>query len=272
MRSGAIQGYGAAISAGVTERLSFGVSAMILNGSTDDYEQQVGRGTLTFYRQYFRADSVYDQVTKTGTSNYSGQEFAISGIYRGDYVSVGISLKPPTTITRKFSTTIRHDTSGFSGTSVVSGEDDVELPWRGTAGISILLRKNVTLALEYELRSYASAVYTDASGSESNPWLSSSLFHVGAQYTPVPWLVLRGGVRQQAEVFQESGNPLPGDPVSYSVYSLGFGVVLEGFRVNVAYEYSRMKYDDLWQTNVNLNSEIRNGVMADVTYDIPSLW
>ena len=271
MRSGAIQGYGAAISGELTERLALGVSAMILSGSSDDYEQRIGRGRLTFYRQYFRVDSVYNNITRTGTSDYSGQEFTLSGIYRGKYVSLGISVKPPTTITRKFNTTVRQDTSGTSVTSVVSGQDKVELPWRGTAGISIVLRKNVTLALEYEIRSYASAVYTDASANESNPWLSSSLFHVGAEYTPLPWLALRGGVRQQAEVFQEAGNPLVGDPVSYSTYSLGFGVLFEGIHLNVTYEYSRMKYDDLWQTNVNLNSEIRNAVVADIAYEIPVL-
>lgn len=271
MRSGAIQGYGAAIAGALTERFALGASAMILSGSTDDYEQRIGRGALTFYRSYFRLDSVYNHVTRTGTSDYSGQEFTFSGMYRGNYVTVGISVKPPATITRKFNLTVKSDTTGSSTTSTVSGQDKVQLPWRGTAGVSIALRNNVMLGLEYELRSYASAVYTDASGNESNPWLSSSLFHVGAEYTPMSWLVLRCGARQQAEVFQETGNPLLGDPVSYSIYSLGFGVAFEGIHVNVTYEYSRMKYDDLWQTNVNLNSEIRNGVVADITYEIPVL-
>ncbi len=271
-RSGAIQGYGAALSLLLGGKISLGASGLLLSGSSDDYEQHLGRGTLTFYRSYFRLDSVYDHVTKTGTSDYSGTEITLSGIYRGKYVSVGISAKPPTTITRKFNSIIKTDTTGYSSSSAVSGEDKMQLPWRGTAGISLAIARDVTLGLEYELRSYASAVYTDASGNESNPWLTSSLFHVGAEYTPLPWLVLRVGVRQQAEVFEEAGNPLEGDPVSYSIYSLGCGVLYEGFHLNVTYEYSRMKYDDLWQTNVNLNSEIRNGLVADIAYEIPSLW
>ncbi|MDE3057289.1 MAG: hypothetical protein KGJ59_04960, partial [Bacteroidota bacterium] len=268
-RSGTIQGYGAALSGALSEKISFGVSGMILSGSSDDYEEHISRGRLTFYRNYFRLDSVYGHVTKTGTSDYIGTEFTLSGIYRGHYVSIGFSVKPRTTITRKFHTTIETDTSGSSTTSVVSGEDNIEVPWHGTAGISIVLTQNITLGLEYELRSYAFAVYTDASGNHSNPWLSSSLFHVGAECTLLPWLVLRGGVRQQAEVFEEAGNPLPGELVSYSIYSLGCGVMFEGLRLNVTYEYSQMKYDDLWQTNVNLNSEIRSGIVADVVYEIP---
>ncbi len=268
-RSGAIQGYGAALSGSLSEKISFGISGMILKGSSDDYESHIGRGTLTFYRQYFRVDSVYDRVTKTGTSDYSGQEFTFSGIYRGHYVSLGFSVKPPTTITRKFNSTVKIDTTGSSTSSVISGEDKVQLPWRGTAGLSLAIAQNVTLGLEYELQSYASAIYTDPSGMESNPWLSASLLHIGAQFTPSPWLAIRGGVREHAEVFQETGNPLPGDPVSYSIYSLGCGVLYEGIQINITYEYSRMKYDDLWQTNVNLNSEIRNGVVADIAYEIP---
>jgi hypothetical protein len=271
-RDGSIRGYGLALSGSVTDKFSIGLSAMILNGSTDDLEQRVERGRLVFYRSYFRLDSVYGQVTKTGTSDYSGSEFTISGIYRGRYVSLGFAVKPPTAITRKYSAETRTDSGGSSLTTTVNAEDKLQLPWRGTVGLSAAVIKNVTLALEYEIRSYATAVYEKADGTESNPWLSSSVLHIGAEYAALPWLAVRAGVRGQAEVFEPEGNPIIGDPVSYSVYSAGCGFLFGGVHLNVTYEYAKMKYQDLWQTNVNLNSEIRHTIIADVAYEIPRMW
>ena len=268
-RDGSIHGYGVALSGAISEKLSFGISGMILNGSTDDFEQHVGRGQLIFRTNYFKLDSVYSHTTSTGTSDYSGQEFTLSGIYRGRYVSLGFSVKPPTPITRKYTAQIRTDTTGSPSSTTASGQDRLTLPWRGTIGLSIAVAPNLMLGLEYELRSYASAVYRDTGGTESNPWLSSSVVHVGAEYTPLSWLALRAGMRGQTEVFEETGNPLIGDPVSYSTYSAGCGFLVGRVHLNVTYEYALMKYQDLWQTNVNLNSERYQNVIADVTYELP---
>jgi len=81
-REGSIYGYGAAFSFGVTENLSFGLSGMIIKGSTNDFESQLGRGRLVFYSSYFRVDSVDYQNTKNGTSDYSGAEINFSGLYK----------------------------------------------------------------------------------------------------------------------------------------------------------------------------------------------
>jgi hypothetical protein len=89
------------------------------------------------------------------------------------------------------------------------------------------------------------------------------------EYDPHSWFVLRAGVRGQAEVFEPAGNPIVGEPVSYSIYSAGCGVSYSGVRLNVTYEYAQMKYQDAWQTNVNLNSERRHSIVADVVYEIP---
>ncbi len=269
LREGSIRGYGGALSASVTDRISLGVSGMLLKGSTDDQEQHVGRGLLTFYPNYFRADSVFDHITKSGSSDYSGAEFTFSGIYRGPAVSVGFSVKPPSTIKRTYTTLIQSDTTGSSSRITVNGEDKVRLPWRGTLGLSVSMLRNLTLALEYEIRSYASAVYTAADGTTSNPWLSSSVVHVGAEYVPAEWLTVRGGMRGQSEVFEETGNPLPGDPVSYTVYSAGFGLTYAGLRLNVAYEYGLMKYQDIWESEVNINHNARHSIVVDVSYDLP---
>ncbi len=270
-RDGSIWGYGAAIAGAVSDDISLGVSGMVLNGSSDDYELHNGRGTLVFYMNYFRLDTLNETIVRTGSSDYSGEEFTLSGIYRGTHVSIGFAVKPPSTITRKFSLRQTTDSAGIRVSAGINGQDKIRLPWRGTVGLSIGIARNTTLGLEYELRSYESAVYTNPSGTESNPWLTASVVHVGAAYEATDWLALRAGMRGQSEVFQPEGNPIIGDPVSYTIYSAGCGISWSGIHLNLTYEYGLMKYDDTWQTNVNLNTERRHTIVADIIYQLPSL-
>ncbi len=269
LREGSMQGYGAALSASVSEEIALGLSGLILTGHTDDMEQRIARGRLTFYKEWFRLDSVSQRTLQSGSSEYRGAEFTLSGIFRGRYLSVGLVVKPPMKIIRTFTSVRQTDSAGVSSSVTENGEDAVRLPWRGTVGISLSLLENLHFGLEYEIRSFASAVYTAADGKESNPWLSGSVVHIGAEYFPLTWLALRAGVRGQTEVFEPAGNPIIGEPVTSSVYSLGCGFFFAGVRLNVTYEYAPMEYQDMWQTNVNLNSETSHRFMASLSYELP---
>jgi hypothetical protein len=284
-RDGSIRGYGGSISGSVTDEISLGISNIILKGSSDDFEQHTGRGQFRFYSNYFRLDSVHSHVIKSGTSDYSGNELTLGAMYRGQHVTVGFSAKPPTTITRKYRSAILVDTAGTPARIEDNGEDAVRLPWRGTVGLSLAVRENLRLGFEYDIRPYASAEHQNATDSTywkilqqshidsvtptRNPWLSTSVFHVGAEYTPAEWLILRIGVRGQSEVFEPEGNAIAGEPVSYSIYSVGCGLMFGHARVNIAYEYSKMKYQDIWGGAVSLNNTQRHTIVADVAYELP---
>jgi hypothetical protein len=125
--------------------------------------------------------------------------------------------------------------------------------------------------LEYELRPYESVRYVDSDGVETSPWLSASLFRVGAEYRIAPWLALRGGMRGEAEPFEPEGNPIAGEPVTYAVYSAGFGVFYSGLRLNVTYENSSMKYQDIWASAISKNSERRHTIIAQLAYEITGI-
>ncbi|MGH7453782.1 MAG: hypothetical protein ACRENG_20700, partial [bacterium] len=267
-REGSIQGYGIAL-AGSVGSLSVGLNGLVLDGSSDDYEHQVARGRLTFFSNAFRADSVYGRITKTGTSDFSGREFTLSSILTGRYVSIGFSVKPPATITRTYTMQVETDTTGTPSLSTIQDEDKLKLPWRGTISLALAPRENLTLGLEYEFRPYKSVRYADSNGTETSPWLSASLFRVGAEYTIAPWLALRGGMRGEAEVFQPEGNHIEGEPVVYTVYSAGFGVFYSGLRLNVTYENSSMKYQDIWASAISKNSERHHTIVAQLSYEIP---
>ncbi|GAB4374893.1 MAG: hypothetical protein Kow0042_19840 [Calditrichia bacterium] len=272
-REGSIQGYGIAI-AGKVEKLnlSLGFSGLMLRGSSDDFEQEVGRGHLTFFSNAFRIDSVYRRITKIGTSDFSGQEYTLSGILGGPYVSLGFSIKLPTTITRKYSMEVTTDTTGTPSVSRFEGEDKLRLPWRGIIGLSLTPRQNLKVGLEYEHRPYKSVRYVAPDGSESAPWLPASLFRAGVEYEVASWLVLRGGMRGEAEVFEPEGNKLEGEAVKYTVYSAGFGIFYGGVRMNVTYENSLMKYQDIWSSAISKNSDRCHTLVADLSYALPPLW
>jgi len=272
-REGSIHGYGFALAGSVEKyNLSVGFSGMILDGSSDDYEQEIARGRLTFFSNAFRADSVYSKITRTGTSDFSGHEFAFSSILTGRYVSLGFSVKLPATITRKYTMQVSSDTTGTPSMSTVQGEDKLKLPWRGTIGLSLTPRENLTVGFEYEFHPYKSVKYVDSQDMETTPWLSASLFRVGAQYMMAPWLALRGGMRGEAEVFEPEGNHIEGEPLTYTVYSAGFGVFFSNLRLNVTYENSLMKYQDIWSSAISKNSERRQTIVAQLLYELPWIW
>ncbi len=272
-REGSIYGYGVALAAELPgTRMAVGVSGLLLRGTSDDFEQRIGRGRLTFFANSFRLDSVAHRVVQRGTSDYRGEEFTLSSLYRGQYVTIGVSAQLPSTITREFTLSLQQDTAGVSSTREIHGEDQLRLPWRWNVALVLTPRENLRLAFNYDLRSYANAVVTSANGSESSPWLSSSMLGVGAEYEALPWLKIRGGMRGEAQVFEAEGNPLAGEPVTTMIYSLGFGVRSTSVRLNVAYEYSNLKYQDVWGSAVSLNSSTRHFITADLVYELPELW
>jgi hypothetical protein len=272
-RDGSIRGFGGALSTSLSNALSVGFSTLVLSGSTDDYELHTGRGRLKFFGgsigYFFRNDSVYNHTQWKGTSDYSGTELTFSGQYRGKNVTIGASVKPAMTITRKYSTVLSVDTTGTAQTTSISGEDKIKLPWRGSIGLSLAVRPEVTIGFEYEIRSYESAVYTSTDSVTANPWLSASIYHAGIEYVPVEWLALRAGVRGQTELFTPAGAPIGNDPAGYAVYSGGLGLSYSGVRLDLVYEYGRFNYDETWQTNVNLNSETHRSVAMSVSYTLP---
>jgi opacity protein-like surface antigen len=267
-REGAVMGYGGALAV-VWPRFnaSFGLSGTLVSGSTDDVEQDIARGRLTFLANEFRADSVYSRTTRTGQSDFSGFDLAFSAIVRGDFVSAGITVRPPLTITRSYSMQVVTDT-GTASTTSISGEDEMTLPWRGTAGLTVEPRDNLVFGLEYELRPYARADFADASGAESRPWMSSSVFRVGVDVAVLPWLSLRGGMRRQAETFGADGRAIEDQPVWFTTYSAGAGLTFAGVRMNLAYEGSGSVYQDVMGSAIYHNRSDRHAVVADIAYTL----
>ena len=96
--------------------------------------------------------------------------------------------------------------------------------------------------------------------------MSTSVLHAGLEYAATPAFTLRAGVRGQSEVFEPEGNPIAGEAVTHSIYSAGFGLLMGPARLNVAYEYGVMKYQDIWGGAVSLNKDARHSIVADIAF------
>ena len=164
------------------------------------------------------------------------------------------------------------DTTGTPSVREESGDDKLELNWHGIVGLSITPKENLKIGLEYEFRPFSSVKYIDSEGVKSSPWIPASLFRVGLEYKAKPWLMLRGGMRGEAEVFNPEGNKIEDDPVTYTVYSTGLGISYSGFQLNITYENSLMKYQDIWSSAISKNHERSHIFVADISYQIPWIW
>jgi len=268
-RVGSIYGYGGAVSAELSGTFSLGFSAMLLDGTTDDYESVTSRGVLRMHRNFFGLYRYQNDTSKVGKSDYSGFEYTISGLFNRENFTLGFALQPSATITRKYNGSSKIDTTGNVSISYEeSGTDKIKLPWRGTIGIGATVRQNITIGVEYEFLPFGSAAYSNDSSS-LKPWLDCSSFRVGFEYLPLPELTLRAGYFTKAEVFEPESNYNTGEAVSSSGYSGGFGVNIGDVHFNLAYEYLKVEYEDKWSTNINLNSKVYQNFAADVAYKLP---
>jgi opacity protein-like surface antigen len=268
-RDGSVAGYGGAVSL-EWKRIGavFGLSGTYLTGRTNDVEQETARGRLTFLANEFRARPANGEVLRRGQSDFSGLDWAVSTIVRGSAIAAGVVVRPPMTITRSFTSEIV--TSGSDGTesSVVSAEDQLLIPWRGTAHLAVSPRDHFTFGLEYEWRPYGRARFTDAGGQEHAPWISSSAFRVGAEYGPASWLALRAGMRREAETFAADGSAIENDPIWFTAYSAGAGFSLAGARLNIAFENRTRLHHDILASAVYRNRDARQVITADLSYTL----
>ena len=94
---------------------------------------------------------------------------------------------------------------------------------------------------------------------------------VGTEYELARWLVVRGGIRGEADVFVPEGSAIERDPVTYRVFSAGLGFAFSGLRWNLTYEYADMRYADVWGSALSRNEDMRHVFVTNLSFTIPTL-
>ena len=283
-RDGSVYGITPGISVTLLPGLRIGGSVSILTGSSDDNERRVERGRVDIaisngVGSNFMVDSVYYAQSKVGTSKYSGNLFTFGLHFQQKHYAIGVTIRPAMQITRTWDRdVVSIDTSKNpypirvdsvrSRSYHESGKDYVNFPFSYSLGFVLRPTDKWTLAFDYELRHLADVELTTSSNSTaSNPWANSKgAMRLGAEYCASDLLALRAGYCEDVQAFSPDGSAIINDPARGGIYSLGAGIALGNIFIDLAYEYSILKYQDIYQSNVNYNTREQHQFMMEIAY------
>ena len=283
-REGSVYGITPGVSVTFLSGLTVGGSVAVLTGSSDDLEQRVERGHLFVAvsngkAKNFMLDTAYYSLTKSGTSKYSGTLLTLGLLYQQPIYSIGITVKPAMTLSRTWDRgvigidstkkpfPVRID-SLRSRSYHESGKDDVKFPLAYSVGFVLTPSERWTVAFDYEVRNLSNAEWTSqTNATATHPWVNSSAaWRLGAEYRVSDMLALRGGYHEDVQAFSPDGSAIVDKPASGEIYSLGAGFKFGTVFVDLAYEYSILKFQDIYQSNVNYNTREQHQFMMEVAY------
>jgi len=283
-REGSVSGVTPGISITLLPGLTVGGSMTLLSGSSDDVEKRVERGHLNVSvgngkAKDFLLDTVYYYQTKTGTSTYSGNILTLGLLFQQPRYSIGIAVKPAMTLSRTWdrnvmstdttrkSFPVRIDTP-TSTSYHENGKDDLNFPLVFSIGLILTPNDQWTFAFDYEVRNLANVELTSQTNSTpTHPWVSKNAnWRLGAEYRVSDMLALRGGYHEDIQSFSPDGSAIVDKPASGEIYSLGAGFIFGHFLIDLAYEYSVLKYQDIYQSNVNYNTREQHQFIMEAAY------
>jgi long-subunit fatty acid transport protein len=283
-REGSVYGITPALSVTVLPGFTLGASAAILTGSSDDVEHRVERGHLNIsitngVADNFMVDTAYYYQDKVGTSTYSGNMFTFGGHLEQERFSIGVTIKPAMTITREWErTTTSLDTTKKSfpvridslttRTTSESGTDKLRLPFSYALGIVLTPTKEWMIGFDFVWRNLGEAEFTSgADGTTTKPWVNSSAtMRLGIEYRASDIVALRAGYRQDPQAFSPDGSAIINTAASGNIYSAGAGLTFGNILCDLAYEYRWLKYEDTYQSNVNINTQGQHLLFVEVGY------
>jgi hypothetical protein len=282
-REGSVFGITPGLSVMLLPGLRIGASANILTGSSDDNENRVERGHLNIAisngtASNFMVDTAYYVQSKVGTSKYSGTMLNLGLHFQQERYSLGVIFKPPMQITRTWDRDVASiDTTKRPFPVRIdsltrrsyheSGKDYLNFPSSYALGIVLKPTDKWTIAFDYELTHLVDAELTTSSNSTvSHPWVNTKgAMRIGAEYRG-DILSFRGGYREDVQAFSPDGSAIIDEPARGGVYSLGAGIDLGNIFIDAAYEYSILKYQDIYQSNVNYNTREQHQFMMEIAY------
>lgn len=271
MKTGEIMKITAGVSASVLDFLDFGFSVNILNGESDDYYalNKIGYFDLLESANSFKFSYDYNYMSKEGKSDYSATNFTFGAVINLNRIKLGLTLKTPYTLTRDWEYTQIENHFDSVSTQNFSGTDEVEYPFGYAVGLSFNPIDDLTLAVDFEKNNYSNAKFKITSVDSSDyKWSDQIIIRVGSQYKLTDYIHLMLGYRSDTQDFIPDGAAIKDyGPINKS-YSAGISLLFEPIQLDIAYEYSRLRYYDSYFSNTNYNTKRKSNLLMSFTINL----
>lgn len=271
VREGEMTSVLGALSYDFNDQIKLGAGFSVQSGSSNDSQalERVG---------YFEIESnnvfrfSYDTVNTylTGTSDFSALRFDIGAVYKFERVNIGLNLKLPYTMTRKWSYNGTFTDSTGTSTSAMSAEDKIDLPLTLGVGVQLNPADWFTFALDYQFTPYSKTKFKyEFEDDTQRNMVDQHVIRFGAEFRTFDFLSLMAGYRSIPATFVPDGAAVKDSGPAANGYTLGASVFLEKFgRFDVAYEYRRFRYYDSYFSNSNYVTENMNIFSLAYTYSL----
>ncbi len=265
-REGDMQNLTAAVAVRLGERLNLGAEMNWMQATATDHQSlnRVGYFDIAKDNRFRFSYDTLDTAVE-GESKFSAAQFKIGVLYKFDRLNLGMAVRLPYTVTRKWDYATR-----ISGAAAVTtaGEQTFEHPAAFSFGASVTPIDPFRFMLDYEYCNYSQGKMTPEDA-------TAALHHVpdltelrcGMEFKPFQFLALLAGYRYSSATFVPDGAAIK--DIGPAASTLSFGASLSLFdlgRLDIAYEMQRLNYYDSYFSNTNYVHEAFNHILFGYTY------
>jgi hypothetical protein len=260
-REGDMTSLNGALTYEFNENLKIGLGASYRTGESTDFQslERVGYFEIESNNVFrFSYDTVNTYIS--GSSEFSAMQMDLGIIYKFDRVSFGVTYKLPYTMTREWKNTETFsDTSGTT-TNNLSGKDEIELPGTLSIGARFTPVEWFTFAADYQFTPYSKAKFNYSWENDTQrEWVDQHILKFGTELRVWDFLSFMAGYRDVPATFVPDGAAIKDSGPSAKGYTLGASINLNKFgRIDLAYEYRRLRYYDSYFSNTNYVTESMN--------------
>lgn len=266
-RTGTMNNIIAGISNELFKNVMIGVGVKIQNGESDDYLSLARYGDLHLINQQrFKFYFVDANKIVSGTSKYSSTAFNVGAMVELNKLKLGVKVDLPYTISREwnYSTVETGETNSSINASM---KDEAEMPAVYNFGASFQPVDDLLISFNYEYAPYSKAKFKFAAPDTTfRQWVDQTTIAFGLEYKMFDFLSVLGGYRSVPEVFIPDGAAIKDRGPLTDSYNIGLSIYTFLGRVDLAYEYRRMKYYDSYYSNANYNFESNSSMVVGFTY------
>jgi opacity protein-like surface antigen len=268
-RTGYMNNFAAALSHEVFENIMVGVGMKVQSGNSDDYLSLIRFGDLHLMdAQKFKFYFVDSSQVISGTSKYSSTSFNLGLMMQFSILKMGLKIELPYTLTRERNY-IQLTTGAVSVSQTLGGKDKVKIPAIYNFGLSFQPVDEFLIAFNYEYAPYSKAIFSFATPDQTfRQWSDQNTLAVGIEYKMYEFLSLMAGYRTIPEVFIPDGAAIKDKGPSANSYNFGVSVTTFVGRIDLAYQYRRLKYYDSYYSNTNYVFEANSSFMVGINYSL----